>query len=428
MNPEFDAQFSFFGERIRKGSGIEDLMDDLGKALAEGAGKTLMLGGGNPAHIPQMEKVWSERMQDLISSPASLRRMLAMYDPPQGNPLFIRALAAMLEKEYGWPIGPENIAITGGGQTAFFCLFNLLAGKSSQGRKRKILLPIIPEYIGYANQGLGRSLFHGYRPQIEETGPHGFKYRVDFSRLEVDEQIAAICVSRPTNPTGNVLEDSEMEHLSRLAKAQGIPFIIDNAYGQPFPSIVFKDVRPLWDTHHVLVMSLSKLGLPGTRTAAVIGPPSIIKGITSMTAVMGLANGNFGQAIVRPLLENGELLRLSREVIQPYYQRKLNHALRVVEATFPKHSGYALHESGGALFLWLWLKNCPVSSLQFYERLKKRNVLVVPGDYFFYGLTPEDESWRHRRECIRISFAMNDTEVERGLTLIGEEINAVYGG
>ena len=39
------------------------------------------------------------------------------------------------------------------------------------------------------------------RPKIELIDDHSFKYRVDFDNLHVDDSIAAICVSRPTNPT-----------------------------------------------------------------------------------------------------------------------------------------------------------------------------------------------------------------------------------
>ena len=34
-----------------------------------------------------------------------------------------------------------------------------------------------------------------------------------------------MCVSRPTNPTGNVLTDEEIGHLDSLAEEQGIPLI-----------------------------------------------------------------------------------------------------------------------------------------------------------------------------------------------------------
>lgn len=48
-----------------------------------------------------------------------------------------------------------------------------------------------------------------------------------------------ICVSRPTNPTGNVITDEELLKLDALANQHGIPLVIDNAYGVPFPGIIF---------------------------------------------------------------------------------------------------------------------------------------------------------------------------------------------
>ncbi len=48
-----------------------------------------------------------------------------------------------------------------------------------------------------------------------------------------------ICVSRPTNPTGNVITDEELLKLDALNQ-HGIPLVIDNAYGVPFPGIIFQ--------------------------------------------------------------------------------------------------------------------------------------------------------------------------------------------
>ena len=75
--------------------------------------------------------------------------------------------------------------------------------------------------------------------------PNGqFKYHVDFAHLEIGDDIAAICVSRPTNPTGNVITDDEVEKLEALAKRHIYPLIIDNAYGVPFPGIIFTQATP----------------------------------------------------------------------------------------------------------------------------------------------------------------------------------------
>jgi len=415
--------FSALGHRLSGGSGIENLMRDLGHALAAtGSPAPHMLGGGNPAHIPAMEAVWARRMREILDDPAILRRTLAIYDPPRGNSGCLEALAALLNREFGWPVGPENIAVTPGGQTAFFFLFNLFGGRAADGSPGKILFPLMPEYIGYANQSLEPDSFTALRPRIEETGRQRFKYHIDFANLSPGADIRAICVSRPTNPSGNLLSDDELARLEAVAAARDIPLLIDNAYGWPFPCIVFGEARPLWTDHTIHVMSLSKFGLPGTRTAFVVGPPEVASAISSMMAVTGLANGNFGQAIAGPLLADGEIIRLSKEVVRPYYLEKRNNALAAIGEFFPDDLSYALHESEGAMFLWLWLKDSPRTSRELYERLKSRGVLVVPGEYFFFGL-PED-GWPHRHECLRLSFAMPDDEVRAGLKIIADEIRS----
>lgn len=413
-------EFSSFGQRLGCGSGIGELMDDLGHALASGGPDLKMLGGGQPARIPEMNAVWRRRLEELLEEPGGLDRSLTSYDPPNGNPKFIEAIATLLRKQFGWNITPENVGITSGGQTAFYFLFNLLAGEMPDGSRRKILLPLIPEYIGYSDQGNSGDLFHAVPPIIEEEGAHGFKYRVDFDNLEITPDIAAICASRPTNPTGNVLTDDEVRHLSELARKHGIPLIIDNAYGAPFPGILFSDINPHWNEHVILTLSLSKIGLPAARTGIVIGPPQIIRALGSMSAIAGLSNPNIGQQIALPLIESGEILRLSKEVVRPFYLEKNRLARQAAEEAFGDDIEWRMHRSEGALFLWFWFPGLPITSMELYQRLKQREVLVIPGHYFFFG--HDDPDWRHRHECIRVSYAMDEAVVRDGLRIIAEEV------
>jgi valine--pyruvate aminotransferase len=419
-----DFEFSKLGQELACGSGIGELMDDLGNALASGGDEIRMLGGGQPAHIPEVNALWRRRMEEILEEPGALERMLANYDPPQGNPGFIVALAGMFREQFGWEVTEKHFAITPGGQTAFFFLFNLLAGDMPDGRRKKILLPLVPEYIGYANQGTCGDLFRAVPPKIEKTGEHEFKYRVDFDHLEVTDDIAAICVSRPTNPTGNVLTDGEIAKLSALAKKHGIPLIIDNAYGAPFPNIIFTEATPVWDEHIILTLSLSKIGLPGTRTGIVVAHPKIAGAVAEMSSVVGLSNPNIGQAIARPLIESGEILRLANEVVQPFYVEKSRLAQEWVRASFGDKFDYYIHRSEGALFLWLWFPGLPITSRELYERLKRRGVLIISGHYFFFGL--EDESWPHRHECLRMTFTMDERTVKEGIQAIGEEVARAF--
>ena len=417
-------EWSEFGQGLCCGSGIGELMDDLGHALAAGGNHIHMLGGGQPAHIPEMDALWRQRIETIAATPGELEHMLGNYEPPAGSTHFRQAIARLFSQEFGWDLSAENIAITMGGQTAFFSLFNALAGRFSDGRQKKILLPLVPEYIGYADQSVSGSMFRSVKPRIELTGKHEFKYRVDFDHLTVTDDIAAICVSRPTNPTGNVLTDDEINRLAALAKAHDIPLIIDNAYGAPFPNVIFTEAKPIWNEHIILTLSLSKLGLPGTRTGIVIATPEITKAIASMTSIMGLANTNTGQAIVQPLVESGEILRLSNEVVQPFYREKSLQAQAWVTQYFDPQLNYHIHRSEGALFLWAWFEGLPISSHELYERLKARHVLIVPGSYFFFG--QDDSDWKHRDECIRINFTMPAGDVETGIRIIGEEVSKAY--
>src|SRR5690606_21042086 len=213
-------------------------------------------------------------------------RMVSNYAHPSGDLAFRRAVARLLEREYGWPLTEANVALTAGSQAAFFLLFNLFAGRGTDGRMRRLRPPMTPEYVGYADVGLEDGLIAARRPVIEESGDNGFKYRVDFDGLEIGEDIAAVCVSRPANPTGNVLTDAELERLSRLCAAAGVPLIVDSAYGQPFPNIVFARAEPLWHDGVILCLSLSKLGLPGVRTGMIVANEAVVDALTNMTAVL----------------------------------------------------------------------------------------------------------------------------------------------
>ena len=314
---------SLFGERIASGSGIEELMDDLGRAMAGAHGPVRMLGGGNPAHIPEMQAIWRDRMKAILADPPAFDRMMTNYDPPRGNARFIVALADLLRREFGWNVAPENIAITAGGQTAFFFLFNLLAGEFRDARRKTILLPLIPEYIGYMNQGLAPGLLRALEPRIEFLTGHRFKYHVDFDRLALSKDVAALCVSRPTNPSGNVLTNDEIHRLAALARAAEVPLIIDNAYGVPFPGILFRKADPIWDENIILTLSLSKLGLPNTRTGIVVARPEIIRAVASMTAIVGLSqlfHWTSHRVATRGI--RCKFSSLAHEVVRPFYEQK----------------------------------------------------------------------------------------------------------
>jgi valine--pyruvate aminotransferase len=396
-------------------------MDDLGEALRVNP-DMIFMGGGNPARIPEMEQAFEDALRTTLDNPHETHQLLGVYQPPQGDAELLDAIANLLHDEYQWPISRANIALANGSQSAFFVLFNLFAGEYADGSKKRIQLPLTPEYLGYSDLGISADFFTSTRPSIEMLPDGFFKYHVDFSQLKITNETGALCVSRPTNPTGNVISDEELVKLDELARAHQVPFIVDGAYGTPFPNILFADAQPHWNENTILVLSLSKLGLPGARTGMVIANPDVINAFAKANTILSLATGNFGPALARHLLTDGKILQLSREVVAPFYRARMEHAV----ATFKKHLGDLpcfIHKPEGAIFLWLWFKDLPISSEELYQRLKARGVLVVSGHHFFPGLAGE---WQHSRECIRVTYCQDASVVEQGAQVIADEVRRVF--
>ncbi|WKY58119.1 valine--pyruvate transaminase [Vibrio sp. SNU_ST1] len=412
-------QFSKFGEKFNRYSGITRLMDDLNDGLRTPS--AIMLGGGNPAAIPAMLDYFNQASADMLAS-GELIAALANYDGPQGKDSFIKSLAAMLKETYGWDISEKNISLTNGSQSGFFYLFNLLAGQQPDGSHKKILLPIAPEYIGYGDAGIDDDIFISYHPEIELLENRQFKYHVDFEKLKVDDSVAAICASRPTNPTGNVLTDEEVRKLDKLARENNIPLLIDNAYGLPFPNIIFEDVEPFWNENTILCMSLSKLGLPGVRCGIVIASEEVTQALTNMNGIISLAPSSVGPAIANHMIEKGDLLRLSSEVIKPFYKDKSLRAVELLQEAVDDPR-FRIHKPEGAIFLWLWFDELPITTMELYDRLKARGVLIVPGEYFFIG---QEDEWDHAHQCLRMNYVQDDEAMQKGITIIAEEVKKAY--
>ncbi|MEM0970929.1 MAG: aminotransferase class I/II-fold pyridoxal phosphate-dependent enzyme, partial [Verrucomicrobiota bacterium] len=306
---------------------------------------------------------------------------------------------------------------------------NLFGGEASRGF-RHILLPQMPEYIGYANQGLHEDLFLAIPGKVKETGSHRFKYLLDRERIQqaADQHLlGAICVSRPCNPSSNVLQREEIDWLGDLAKAKDIPFLIDSAYGVPFPGVIYEDrIPPRWTPQTIITLSLSKLGLPGTRTGMVIASEEIVERIAAMTAITGLANTNLGQALVRPLLEDGSLAQHCEQSIVPFYRQRCQETVDLLDETL-KGLPYRLHEPEGAFFLWLRFEGLPITTRELYDRLKRQGLLVVPGEPFFFGANHLDpSSVKHGQECIRLSYTQSPERIAAGIQILNKTVRPLF--
>lgn len=117
-----------------------------------------------------------------------------------------------------------------------------------------------------------------------------------------------------------------------------------------------------------------------------------------------------------------EVLELSKNIIMSYYRERAFTTMDWFIESMDDLPMY-VHKPEGAIFLWLWFKDLPVSSVRLYEILKQAGVLVIPGHDSFAGL---QQPWQHANECIRISYAQDKSMVKKGVEIITREVRKLY--
>ncbi|MEP0868376.1 valine--pyruvate transaminase [Trichocoleus desertorum AS-A10] len=420
MNPVLTQ----FGAQMSQLTGVRAIMKDIIETLRAGDGQEFInLSAGNPVILPEVEQLWRDCTAELLAS-NEYGEVVCRYGSSQGYQPLIQAIAQDFNQRYGLKLSDRNILITPGSQALYFYAANAFGGYTTSGNLKQIVLPLSPDYTGYGGVTLIPEALVAYKPALDiDASAHRFKYRPDFSQLEINETTGFVLFSRPCNPTGNVLTDEEVQKIAALATPHNVPVLIDSAYASPFPALNFTDMTPAFGDNIVHCMSLSKAGLPGERVGIAIGDEQVIRVLESFQTNLCIHSSRYGQAIAAQAIASGALAEISTQVIRPYYQEKFTVVETSLDQAMPQEIPWLLHRGEGAIFAWLWLQDLPLTDWEFYQRLKQVGVIVVPGSSFFPGLR---EDWPHKQQCIRISLTASNEEIAIGMQRLAKVVAEVY--
>lgn len=414
MAPMTDSLTSVWATRLRQNQGIRSLMEDLGKVT--GHPDEVLFGGGNPAHIPEAEEIFAECFLSLAKDP-SLAALLGDYQAPIGNDRFRILAAEYLSPHLDAKLTKDNIAFLNGSQNAYSYLLNIHSGKMTDGSFKKILLPIVPEYIGYADQSIEANAFLATQPEVIPTGNHRFRYGLNKTDFDLSD-VGCVALSRPTNPTGNVLSLTDLDWIESRTKKKSLPLLIDSAYGNPFPNLIGTEDPITYRDGRTLSFSFSKIGLPGVRLGIIVSNPDTIETLSSYAAVGNLAVGNLGVYMMEILFRKDILTNLAKNVLRPFYDKKRELAISIFESEFQKLGvEYEIHDPMGGFFLWIRFPNLSVSNHKLYHLCKDKRLFIVSGHYFFPGLNTD---FSHTQDCIRLTYCRKEEELARGAHILAE--------
>ncbi|MEO0541696.1 MAG: valine--pyruvate transaminase [Cyanobacteria bacterium P01_A01_bin.105] len=417
-----------FGKQMSHLTGVRAIMQDIIETLRSGDRSFINLSAGNPVILPAVEQLWRDCTLALMAG-SEYGEVVCRYGASQGYEPLIEAVRDDFNRRYGLNLCDRNILITPGSQSLYFLAANAFggytAGGPQAGQLKPIVLPLSPDYTGYGGVSLYPEAVQAFQPEIERLPqPHRFKYRPNFDQLRITPQTGFVLFSRPCNPTGNILTDSEVQKIVDLAAVHQTPVFIDSAYAPPFPALNYIEMTPLLAYQNVVhCLSLSKAGLPGERVGIAIGDASVIQVLQAFLTNLCIHSSRYGQAIAARAIRSGALADLSATVIRPHYQGKMAALEAAFDAAMPDVPWY-LHKTEGSIFAWLWLQDLPLSDQDFYQRLKQKGVIIVPGNPFFPGL-PEG-SWDHMGQCFRISLTAPEAEIVEAVKRIATLVDDVY--
>jgi valine--pyruvate aminotransferase len=419
-----DAVLSQFGSQMSQLTGVRAIMKDIIETLRNNADKEFInLSAGNPVILPEVEQLWRDCTQELLNSD-EYGEVVCRYGSSQGYAPLIEAIAQDFNTRYNLNLSDRHILITGGSQALYLYAANAFGGYTKSGELKQIVLPLSPDYTGYGGVTLTSEALIAYKPTLEiDQNKHRFKYRPDFSQLQINERTGCVIFSRPCNPTGNVLTDGEVNKITNLAANYNVPVLIDSAYAPPFPALNFTEMNPQFGDNIIHCTSLSKAGLPGERIGIAIGDPKLIQVLESFQTNACLHSSRYGQAIAAKAITSGKLVDIAENIIRPHYQRKIEILETTLDTFMPQDLPWFLHQGEGAIFAWLWLQDLPMTDWEFYQELKEVGVIVVPGSTFFPGLR---EDWQHKQQCFRISLTATEAEIAEAMQRLAKVVQNVY--
>ena len=326
------------------------------------------------------------------------------YGAEQGDGYFRMALAGFLSRGYGFPVDPDNLFVTNGISNAL----DLICAHFT--RPGDTIFVEEPTYF------LALRIFadHDLRIVPVQTDENGLI--IEALKEKLAEVHPKFLYTVPTfqNPGGYTLSQDRRDELAQLSQKHGFIIVADEVYH--FLNYSNRQVKPFAayaDLESVLSLgSFSKILAPGLRLGWLQAHPEVIKRlVTSGLLDSGGGLNPFTSAIVRELLEAGDLEKNIASLISAYRSR-----LEVMDASLRRELPQSEFETPeGGFFFWVRLPGVDAGQLQ--QKALEVQVGFRPGIRF--------SSQGGMRDFIRLCFAFYDEEnIEEGIRRLRESVES----
>jgi DNA-binding transcriptional MocR family regulator len=291
------------------------------------------------------------------------------YEPSKGN-LALRKLIAQQSFQWKGQLTADDIVITNGALEAIQLCLRAIT------KPGDTVLIESPCYFGILQclEQLGLKVVE--IPSHSEEGINLEHMQQVCRQFQVK---ACLLISNFNNPNGALLSAEKKQQVARFAKANSIPVIDDDIYGD----LYFDNARPAnikaydQDGWVLLCSSFSKTLAPGFRIGW-CAPGRFIRQVEQLKAVTNIATAGIVQQSLCELLQTGAYDRHMRKM-RINVQKQLFLTAQAIEQYFPE--GTRISRPKGGFVLWIELPK-KINAFQFQKVALQQQIDIAPGPIF----------------------------------------------
>jgi len=302
------------------------------------------------------------------------------YTPSQGIPALRQKLQAKIDGQYGHE--DREVFVTCGTSGGLMLAMLVLL---DPGDEVIVFDPYFVMYDALAGVAGGKAVYIDTYPD----------FRIDLDRVAdaITPRTKAILFNSPANPTGAVAGEEEVRGLAELAAQRNVLLLSDEiyrdfCYQRPFVS------PAKYNPQTLVVDGFSKShGMPGWRLGFTHGPSAVIHEMIKLQQYSFVCAPQPAQwaGVVAMDVEMGEQIEA--------YRRKRDLLIEGLA------DDYEVVQPGGAFYAFPKLPWG--TGMEFVAKAIENNLLIIPGNIF-----------SHRDTHFRISYAADDSVIERGIEVL----------
>ena len=352
---------------------------------------------GNPS-VPAPKEV-NLVLERLLREEDSVK--LHGYTSAEGDLSVRRAIAEYINRTEGEEISPECVYMTVGAAAALTISLKALV---SPGEEVITYAPYFPEYKVFV-EAVGAKL-------VEVPGRDGdLLLDIESIKAHINEKTAAVMINSPNNPTGVVFDEENIKALADMLRqmSEKLGRTIYLISDEPYRELVYDEVKVPYVTKYydgtLVCYSFSKsLSIPGERIGYIVISPRI-NDFASVRAAVAGAGRALGFVCAPSMLQRLVAECLGKTSDISVYDK--NRRLLLSSLT---EYGYEVIKPQGAFYLFI--KSPSGDGVEFSERAKGMDILIVPSDDF--GIPG----------YVRLSYCVKTETIERALPIFKKLIES----